>query len=442
MSGTLSGAEPITLPIDRGMFDPPEELGRLRERTPLCRLRYPDGHVGWLVTSYELARQVLGDGRFSLFPWRPAVGDPEQENAVSVDVARRRDPRLAEVIDRYENCGKAAYEALSDPEVLDVLRSDPPPTGAHLSSDPPYHDWLRRKLAGWFTPRRVNQQRELVEQIVARQLAAMEQEGPALDLVETFCLPIPSQLICALLGASPTERHRFEQPTIVAFDPEATAQQKVAARHEFEDFLRKLIRRKRANPDDDLLSELVQDDELSDDVLVHLARFLFTAGHETTANMLALSVMVLLQDRTRWDALRADPAMVGAAVEELLRFHTLLHQQAFPRTALQDVVLAGHTIRAGETVAVSLAAANRDPDRFAEPDRLDLARKDAAGHLGLGYGIHQCLGQHYARLELQIGLTALASRFPELRLAVPIDEVPLYRPETFVHGVHRLPVTW
>lgn len=441
MSEAFAGAEPISLPIDRGVFDPSEELGRLRERTPLCRLRYPDGHVGWLVTSYQLARHVLSDRRFSLHPRRNPVSDPERFNATVVHDLRN-DVRLAEVFDRYVSSGKAAHQALGDPEVLDVARSDPP-SGFFLTQlDPPRHDRLRRMVAGYFTVRRVNEHRQLVDHIVTQRLDAMEQAGPPLDLVETFALPIPSLVICALLGASPAERDRFEQPNEVLSDPEATAEQKVAARRAFSDFAHELIRRKHTDPADDLLSKLVQDGQLGDDELVGVARLLFAAGHDTTKNMLALSVLTLLHDRTRWDALQADPAMVGTAVEELLRFHTLFQLGSFARTALQDVELAGRTIRAGESVVVSLAAANRDPDRFADPDRLDLARKDVAGHLSFSHGIHQCLGQHLARLELRCALTALASRFPDLRLATPIDEVPLYPPNNNLYGVHRLPVMW
>lgn len=439
----FAGEQPITLPIDRSMFDPAPELGRLREQTPLTRLRYADGHVGWLVTSYELARQVLGDPRFSMHPWHPTVGDPEQRWAGDVDWMRR-DARLAEVFDRYVNSGKAEYEGAYDPEVVDILRSEDPllRTASLLQADPPRHTRLRQMISSHFTPRRVNQNRALVEEIVARRLDAMEQAGPPLDLVEEFCVSIPAQVISALLGASPTEAHRFEEPTTVLVDPKATPEQILSASHAFEDFLRELIQRKHIDPADDLLSELVQDGQLSDEEIVGMSRFLFVAGHETTEAMFALSVMSLLQDRTRWDALRAAPSMAGAAVEEMLRIHTIIHQTAMPRTALEDVELAGQTIRAGEAVAVSLTAANRDPDKFADPDRLDLARKDSAGHLAFAYGMHQCLGQHVARLELTVGLTALAARFPDLRLAVPIDEVPMRDKEANSYGVKRLPVTW
>lgn len=442
MRGMVPEAEPITLPVDRGLFDPPPGLGRIREQTPLRRLRFADGHVGWLVTSYELAREILGDRRFSLHPFRAVVRDPQREIATTVD-DMRRDVRLAAVVDRYENGGRPAYEALADPEVVDIQRSDPP---HHMSSltilDPPRHTEMRRLVAAYFAPRRVSEHQQLVERIVTQQLDAMEQAMPPLDLVEAFCLPIPSQVICALFGASPAERDRFEEPARVLLDSAATAEQQVAANRALDDFTRELVARKRTDPADDLLTELIQGGQLSDDEIARLALTLFRAGHETTASMLALSVLTLLQDRTRWDALRADPAMVGAAVEELLRFHTLFHVSAFTRTAVQDLELAGQTIRAGETVAVSLAAANRDPDRFADPDRLDLTRQGVVGHLTFSHGIHQCLGQHLARLELRIGLTALTSRLPDLRLAVPIEDVPMYAADQQIYGVRHLPVTW
>lgn len=433
-------SEPIALPIDRDVFDPPEELGRLREQTPLCPMKFADGHVGWLVTSHELAREVLGDPRFSLHPIRSLVVDPERKMAGTVD-SFSQDARMAEIFDQYVASGAAAHEALSDPKMLDIMRSDPPGSES-LFIDPPRHTQLRRSLAGYFTPRRANEHQQLVEDIVSRRLDAMEKAGGPLDLIETFAGPIPSQMICAMLGASPEDHERFEQPSMVAVDPDSTAQQRVEARRAFDEFARELIQQKRAHPGDDMLSELILKGQLSDEDLVGTTMFLFQAGHETTRSMLGLSVLTLLRDRTRWDALRANPGMIDTAVEEMLRFHTLLKLSAFVRTAVEDVELAGHTIRAGEAVAVSLAAANRDPERFANADQVDLERKDVRGHLGFGHGIHQCLGQHFARLELRVGLTALASRFPDLRLAVPIDEVPQYPPAFTIHGVHRLPVTW
>jgi cytochrome P450 len=435
------GAAPIAMPIDRGIFDPPVEVTRIRARAPLCRLSYPDGHVGWLVTGYELARKVLSDDRFSMHPMRSPVEDPEQQKTMLVQ-RMRSDRRFAEVFDRYAGNGQAPHEALADPELLHAVRSDPPSCLTLIELDPEAHNRLRRMLAGYFTVRRVDAHREMVGRIIAQRLDVMERSGPPVDLVEVFTLPIPSLVICELLGAPSAQRDRFHLPVMIMKDPQATLEEKVAASRAFREFACEQIRHKRTHPADDLLSELAREGKLTDDQLASVAVQLFDAGHETTADMLSLAVLALLHDRAHWEALCADPMLVGTAVEELLRFVTLVQVGAFTRTAVQDLELGGETIRAGEGVTVSLAAANRDPDRFADPDRLNVARRDATGHLAFGHGIHQCLGQHLARLEMRIALSALARRFPALRLAVPLDEVPLYHGDRFTYGLHSLPVTW
>jgi cytochrome P450 len=221
----------------------------------------------------------------------------------------------------------------------------------------------------------------------------------------------------------------------------ASFEERAAATSAFSDFAHTVIEAKRTSPADDLLSELVLKGELTDTELVGAAMMLFSAGHETTANTLALSTFFLLCDRSRWDALRADPSSIAGAVEELLRYITIVQTGAATRTALEDVDLNGTTIRAGESVCVSLAAANRDPARFTDPDRFDPSR-DANDHLAFGHGRHMCLGQHIARLELQIGLAGLMRRFPTLSLAVPAQDVQLYHGDHQLYGVHELPVAW
>lgn len=439
-----SESKPIPMPTNRTLFDPPAELGQIREQQPVSRLRYPDGHVGWLVTSHALARSVLGDTRFSMHPMRlpVPVGEPDKQQNAGMIAALRNEPRFSHVFRRYEREGRAPYDALDDPELLQELRSSPPSYFFLIGTDPPMHTRLRRMLAGYFTVRRVSEYRDEIERIVAERLDAMEEAGAQVDLVETFTQPVVSLATCALLGASPSDRDKFERPAVIKTDPTLGADEKLAALQEIHDFTRRLIQDKRAHPADDLLSDLARRGELTDDdELADVAVQLFDAGHDTTANMLALSTLALLHDRDRWEALRADPTLIGNAIEELLRFVTLIQVGAFTRTALQDVDLDGTLIKTGESVTVSLAAANRDPDRFPEPDNLDLGR-NAAGHLAFGHGIHQCLGQHLARLEMQIALKGLMRRFPTLRLAVPVDDIPLHPSDHFLYGMWRLPVTW
>jgi cytochrome P450 len=205
------------------------------------------------------------------------------------------------------------------------------------------------------------------------------------------------------------------------------------------EYLLGLVRRRRADPRDDLLSELAGSAELSDLEIAGSGVLLLTAGHETIAGMLGLSVFALLSHPEQLARLRDGSASKDAAVEELLRYLTIF-QFGVPRSPLEDIELDGQLIRAGETVTVSLPAANRDPQRFECPDELDLARS-ARGHLAFGYGVHQCIGQNLARMELHVALPALFERLPGLRLAVPDGEVPLSHDAGF-YGVLRLPAAW
>ncbi|AIJ22000.1 cytochrome P450 [Amycolatopsis methanolica 239] len=197
------------------------------------------------------------------------------------------------------------------------------------------------------------------------------------------------------------------------------------------------MRAKRAEPTDDVLGNRTTSD-LTDEELSGIGTFLLGAGLDTTANMIALGAFALLRDPDQLAALRDDPALADSAVEELLRYLTIADTGV--RAALEDVELDGQVIQAGESVTITANAANRDPERFPDPDTLDL-RRHAAGHLAFGHGIHQCLGQQLARVEMRVAIPALFARFPTLRLAVPADEVPL-RHDMSIYGVHRLPVTW
>jgi cytochrome P450 len=241
-------------------------------------------------------------------------------------------------------------------------------------------------------------------------------------------------MICELLGVPTTEREEFQRLATVLGDLDVAVADRIAAMGRLEAYVRSLIPAKRATPTDDLLSDLATTD-LTDDELAGIGWFLLGAGMDTTANMLGLGTFALLRHPEQLAALRADPGLVDAAVEELMRYLTIAHTGA--RAALADVELADQVIRAGETVCLSLIAANRDPKRFPDPDVLDIRRR-AAGHLGFGHGVHQCLGQQLARIELRVAFPLLLARFPALRLAVAPEEVPLRR--SSIHGVTALPV--
>ncbi|MGG2459234.1 cytochrome P450 [Streptomyces sp. RGM 3693] len=329
-----------------------------------------------------------------------------------------------------------------------------PPPGMFIFMDPPEHTRFRRLLTGKFTVRRMQQLAPLVEQFVAERLDAMARAESPIDLVREFALPVPSLVICELLGVPYADREEFQRNSARMISLTAGLEANHEAREAMRSHLRRLVLAKRAEPTDDILSELVQAGELTDDILSELVQageltdeelagvgsLLLIAGHETTANMIALSALCLLRNPEQLAALRADPTLMDGAVEELLRYLTIV-QYGARRIALEDVELHGHLIKAGSPVVASLTSGNRDAAQFSDdPDRLDLMRKHSP-HLAFGHGIHQCLGQQLARVEMKAALGALFDRFPTLRLAVPLEDVPM-RHDMLVYGVHALPVTW
>jgi cytochrome P450 len=397
----MTNHEPITsLPMTRPSgcpFDPPAELGRIREQGGLCRMTYPDGHEGWLATSYAMARAVAADPRFS-----------------------------------------SRYELMHIPFPGTGFTEIPPaPPGDLTGIDQPEHTRYRKLLTGKFTVRRMRMLTERVEQITAAHLDAMAEQGPPADLVQAFAHPVPAVTICELLGVPYADRETFNRHVAAMSAPGVTPEEQYAAYGAIQEYIHELVLAKRANPTDDLLGDLTTTD-LTDAELTGVGAFLLGAGLDTTANMLALGTYALLRHPDQLAALRADPGIADRAVEELLRYLSIAHTGV--RAALADVELDGHLVRAGESVTVSVQAANRDPARFADPDTLDL-RRQATGHLSFGHGIHQCLGQQLARVEMRVAFPALVTRFPTLRLAVPAEDVPL-RSTMNIEGVYRLPVAW
>ncbi|WP_406139652.1 cytochrome P450 [Streptomyces anulatus] len=418
-TGSATADELPVLPTDRHTgcpFDPPAALTALSDR-PVRRLRYADGHVGRLVTGHAAARAVLADPRFS-----------------------------------------SRYELLHLPMPMEGAPGElpPAPVGDILGLDAPEHSRYRRLLAGRFTVRRMRQLTGRIERFTADCLDAMEQAGTTADLVEAFARPVPTLVICELLGVPYADRGRFLGLVEVIFDQAADAEARDEAYAGLLRYVGELVLAKRAEPTDDLLSDLAAPGSapgpgsgdlatpgpaasgLGDEELAGIGGLLLAAGLDTTANMLGLGVFALLADPGQLEALRADPDLAGPASEELLRYLSVA--DPLLRSALEDVEVEGELIRAGETVTVSVQAANRDPRRFPDPDRLDIGRR-ATGHLSFGHGPHQCLGQQLARVEMTVALPALFARFPALRLAVPPGEVPL-RERSSIYGVVSLPVAW
>lgn len=394
----------VAFPVVReGQFLPPGLLREVVATARPRRLRFPDGHVGWLVSDYANARAVLADRRFIIGVIRQASGQP----------------------------GK--FEAYDD--ALGPLRA-----GAITSTDPPRHTRLRRALGERFSPSGIAARSTRIERIVAERLDALERAGGPLDLFSEFALPIPAAAICDFLGVPVSDEGHFIEPTELLLSQDASPDQVKAAFASFSDYVRGIVERKRARPEDDLLSDLLGSEALSDDEIAGVALELFVTGHETSAGAIAMSVLALLEEGAGWEALCREPELVEPAAEELLRYLSVV-DIGFTRTATEDLTIGGVEIAAGESVAISILAANHDPARFEDADGIDLRRPDNR-HLGFGHGIHKCLGQHLARLELRLALTGLTRRFPSLRLAVPAAEVPLESTDAGVYRVTALPVTW
>ncbi|MBW8739262.1 MAG: cytochrome P450 [Streptomyces turgidiscabies] len=389
------------LPMRRtALLDPPAEYALLREQgSGISRIALWGGNTPWLVTRHEDARAVLADPRFSSENHR---------------------------------------------EGFPGLQPTPPPLtpGQLFAMDPPDHTRLRRMLIPDFTFRRAEELRPFIQQLTDRLIDDLVAKGPTADLVENFTLPLPLLVVCELLGVPYADRefihHQAAAFATVTDGPEAMR----AGWGALFGYLMELLAAKTAEPGDDLLSRLaterVATGEATAAEAAGLAVMLLIAGHETTASMLSLGVVTLLSHPTQLDALRADPELVPGAVEELLRYLAIVHI-GIRRIATEDVEIGGVTVRAGEGVVVSLQAANRDPRAFADPDTFDITR-DTQHHVTFSHGLHNCLGQSLARVEIQIALPTLFSRLPDLRLTAP-TEVDAHEGRA-VHGVRALPVTW
>ncbi|MDP9573985.1 UNVERIFIED_ORG: cytochrome P450 [Agrobacterium larrymoorei] len=277
-----------------------------------------------------------------------------------------------------------------------------------------------------------------IEAIINLQLDLMAKRETPVDLISAFALPVPTLVICELLGV-PYERHtEFQKASRSLFSLTASAAEAADAMHQLEGLIREILKTKRHSGADDLLGQMAHDHNLSEDEAVGLSVLLLTAGHETVAGTIGLSAFFAIQRPDVRKVFTSQPDSISGVVEELLRYLTIFHH-GVPRTALEQLVIRDHLIQVGDSVTVALPAVNRDPASFDKPHLFDLQRSPNK-HLAFGYGIHQCSGQHLARLELQIALAKLFQRFPTLRLTVAEPEVPLSH--AGFHGVETLPVTW
>ncbi|MCD9879777.1 cytochrome P450 [Streptomyces guryensis] len=410
MADTLAGPAPEApdaapeFPMPRAgrcPFDPPPALKDLQEQAPLTKVRLWDGSEPWLVTRYAEQRALLGDSRVSADTDRP--GYPTKAS-----------PDAGE--------GKLSFIMMDDPE----------------------HARLRRMVTAPFAIKKVEALRPAVQRIVDGLIDDMLAGPRPVDLVESFALPIPSLVICELLGVPYDDHAFFQDNTKTMVHRDATPEQRGQASREVAAYLAALIGRRLAEPEDDLLSSIarrITAGEIDHQQATEMALLLLIAGHETTANMIALGTLALLEHPGQLALLRETdaPELVASAVEELLRYLHITHLGR-RRAVTEDIEIAGQIIKAGEGVIMVNEIANRDPEVFPDPDRLDITR-DARRHVAFGFGIHQCLGQPLARMELQVVYGTLYKRIPTLKLACALEEVN-FKNDAFIYGVHRLPVAW
>ncbi|MCX2731030.1 cytochrome P450 [Saccharopolyspora sp. NFXS83] len=384
-------------------YAPPEEYAQLRESAPVSQVRTPTGSAAWVLTRHEDVRFALSDPRFS---------------------ADRRNPAFP-------------FLAAGQQESISAFRPN------MLSMDEPEHGPVRRSVLGEFTVRRMREMRPRIQRIVDDCLDSMLAGPKPADLVAELALPVPSLVICELLGVPYADHDFFQECSSAMLRRTTPAEERVRAAAEVRSFLRDLITAKKSAPGDDLLSRQLakqREEGIEDDEdLVATATLLLVAGHETTANMISLGTLTLLENPDDIAAIRQDPRRTLGMVEELLRYLTIV-ETVTSRVATADVEVGGTLIREGEAVIALGHTANHDPATFPEPSEFDIDR-GARQHVAFGYGPHQCLGQNLARMELQIVFDSLFGRIPSLALAGPRDELP-FKDDAVIYGVYSMPVTW
>ena len=384
-------------------FDPPPELVKNQKRHPIKRIKILDGSEPWLVTGYKEVREILSDRRMSSDSTNP----------------------------------KFPFTARSTQARRKVSRS-------FISMDSPEHLRLRRMVTRDFMVSHTRAMQPRVQEIVDGLIDAMLAGPQPADLIEAFALPVPSLVICEMLGISYSYRKLFHDVSRTMISRLSTADQTAQASRDMHALLRRVVDEKDKEPEDDLISRLVVEQmrtgAMDREEIVNTCELLLVAGHETTANQIGLSTLVFLQHPELLERLRTsdDPAVVANAVEEMLRYLSII-QNGLKRVATEDFEFHGQHIRAGDGVVVAIDAANRDEDAFPNPNEIDFDRK-VRHHVAFGFGMHQCLGQPLARVELEVVYSTLFRRIPTLALAIPFDQVEFKN--SIVYGLAALPVTW
>jgi cytochrome P450 len=351
------------------------------------------------------------------------------------------------IVSRYQDIRAALVDnrlsADTLPEIIKPSSDDKAPVIFARTDDPEHHR-LRRMMTSQFTFRRCEAMRPLIQRLVDEHLDKMLDAGPPADIVADFGLPVPSLVISLLLGVPPEDLEIFQYNTARGLDTKSTDEQKAQGFAEMYVYLQELAARKAREPGDDLISRLVTDyvatGQLDYDTVAINGVIMMQAGHETTANMISLGTVALLEHRDIFERLGQtdDAAVIANAVEELMRYLTIVHAQV-DRIATEDLTLGGQLIRAGDRLLMNLPAGNWDAEFVDSPETLDIAR-NVRGHVAFGYGVHQCIGANLARVEMQVAFSTLARRLPGLQLAVPADELKFK--DADIYGMKELPVTW
>jgi cytochrome P450 len=310
--------------------------------------------------------------------------------------------------------------------------------------DDPEHHRLRRMMTSQFTFRRTETMRPQIQDMVDHYLGKMIDNGPPADLVRDFALPVPSLVIALLLGVPPEDLGLFQHNTSLGLDTKSTDEQRAQGFAAMYGYIEELVKLKEREPGDDLISRLVTDyvatGDLSRETAAMNAVIMMQAGHETTANMIALGTVALLEHPDVFARLGQtdDQAVIAKAIEELMRYLTIVHAQV-DRIATEDLTIGGQLIRSGDRVLMNLPAGNWDGEFVENPEAFDIDR-NTRGHLGFGYGVHQCIGANLARVEMQVAFATLARRLPGLQLAVSPDALRFK--DSDIYGMKELPVTW
>jgi cytochrome P450 len=402
-------AQPQTIgafPFERSgnMLNPPFQYEAVRSGDGIARVKMWNGLDAWILTRWSDVREALASPHFSV--------QVDMEGFPTTSAAREANLRERKVF---------------------------------ISMDPPDHTKFRRMLTREFMVKRIADYRPMVDRLVKDLMDAMEAHGAPADFVNIVARPLPANVISALLGVPYEDHEILGRLSSIRNDHTASPELIQQSMAQLLDYLGKTIDEKVKNPDkhDDLLGRLAADQivpgHLSRDEAVRMAVLLYSAGHETTGSQIGLGTLNFLMNPDQRKILVEDPSRLPAAVEEMLRYNTIAHLNS-ARVATQDVTIGGHLIRKGEGVFPLVAAANRDPEMFAEPDKFDIDR-ESHPHLAFAYGIHQCLGQPLARLELTAVFAALFDRFPKLELAVPQEELH-FTASAQVFRVDTLPVRW